>query len=51
MTKQEIEKRLEENRKHQFMIQMVDRWTEKHYEAIKRLEEEEKKLEEILKNV
>jgi hypothetical protein len=51
MTRQEIEKRLEENRKHQFMIQMVDRWDRKHYEAIKRLEKEEKELEEVLKNV
>lgn len=51
MTRQEIEKRLAENNKHQFMIQMVDRWSNKDKETISRLWKEEKELKELLKKL
>jgi len=51
MTRQEIEKRLERNKKYQFFIHMSDRWTEKDREDLKALEKEEKELKEMLKNV
>lgn len=50
MTRQEIEKRLEENSRKQFLIQMVDRWTEKEKTAIKKLWAEERELKEMLQN-
>lgn len=51
MTRQEIEKALKENERHQFFIQMADRWDRKDYEIIKKLEKEERELKEMLKNL
>lgn len=51
MTRQEIEKRLAENNRHQFMIQMVDRWSDKDKEIISRLWKEERELKELLKKL
>lgn len=51
MTRQEIEKRLEENEKHQFMIHMIDRWSAKDKETISRLCKEARELKAELKKL
>lgn len=51
MTRQEIEKRLEENEKHQFMIHMIDRWSAKNKETISRLCKEARELKAELEKL
>ena len=48
MSKQEIMRRLEENSRRQFLIEMVDRWTDRQKEIIRQLWKEERELKALL---
>ena len=48
MTRQEMKKRLEELEERRFMLNMVDRWSRKHYELDSELRKEISELEKKL---
>lgn len=50
MTRQEIEKRLEELKRDKFFLAMKDRWTASDYEYDRKLFEEITELKERIKN-
>ena len=51
MTRQEIEKRIEELETRRFALAMCDRWTQEDYDLDDRLSEEIRTLEEQLKTM
>lgn len=51
MTRQELEKKLEELKKREFFLAMKDRWTASDFELDRKISEEIRKTEEELKNV